>query len=89
MMHPGSINRGGRELSSEARHFQRSVILNQVENGIAVRMGAVLEKVITMAILTKNGRVIDPHRKTDQVADVLIAEGRIVGVGSQNLSFGG
>ena len=37
VMHPGPINRG-RELSSEVADFQRSVILNQVENGIAVRM---------------------------------------------------
>src|SRR5271165_6194694 len=44
VMHPGPINRG-RELSSEVADFQRSVILNQVANGIAVRM-AVLEKVI-------------------------------------------
>src|SRR5690349_21296919 len=44
VMHPGPINRG-RELSSEVAGFQRSVILNKVENGIAVRM-AVLEKVI-------------------------------------------
>ncbi len=44
VMHPGPINRG-RELSSEVADFQRSVILNQVENGIAVRM-AVLERVI-------------------------------------------
>ena len=44
VMHPGPINRG-RELSSEVADFQRSVILNQVENGIAVRM-AVLEQVI-------------------------------------------
>src|SRR3974390_1280298 len=44
VMPPGPINRG-RELSSEVADFQRSVILNQVENGIAVRM-AVLEKVI-------------------------------------------
>src|SRR4051812_49434566 len=32
VMHPGPINRG-RELSSEVADFQRSVILNQVENG--------------------------------------------------------
>ena len=40
-MHPGPINRG-REISSEVADFPRSVILNQVENGIAVRM-AVLD----------------------------------------------
>jgi aspartate carbamoyltransferase catalytic subunit len=44
VMHPGPINRG-RELSSEVADFQRSVILNQVENGVAVRM-AVLERMI-------------------------------------------
>src|SRR5262249_39704089 len=41
---PGPINRG-RKLSSEAADSQRSVIVNQVENGIAVRM-AVLERII-------------------------------------------
>jgi aspartate carbamoyltransferase catalytic subunit len=44
VMHPGPINRG-RELSSEVADSQRSVILNQVENGISVRM-AVLERII-------------------------------------------
>src|SRR6476660_6414810 len=44
VMHPGPINRG-REISSEVADSQRSVILNQVENGIAVRM-AVLERII-------------------------------------------
>jgi aspartate carbamoyltransferase catalytic subunit len=43
-MHPGPINRG-REISSEVADSQRSAILNQVENGIAVRM-AVLERVL-------------------------------------------
>jgi aspartate carbamoyltransferase catalytic subunit len=45
VMHPGPINRG-REISSEVADSQRSAILNQVENGIAVRM-AVLEKVLS------------------------------------------
>ena len=43
VMHPGPINRG-REISSEVADSQRSVILNQVENGVAVRM-AVLERI--------------------------------------------
>lgn len=42
VMHPGPINRG-RELSSEVADSPRSVILNQVKNGVAVRM-AVLER---------------------------------------------
>jgi len=45
VMHPGPINRG-REISSEVADSQRSVILNQVENGVAVRM-AVLERTIS------------------------------------------
>jgi aspartate carbamoyltransferase catalytic subunit len=44
VMHPGPMNRG-LEISSEVADSQRSMILNQVENGIAVRM-AVLEKVL-------------------------------------------
>jgi aspartate carbamoyltransferase catalytic subunit len=43
VMHPGPINRG-RELSSEVADSHRSVILNQVENGVAIRM-AVLERI--------------------------------------------
>jgi len=43
VMHPGPINRG-REISSEVADSQSSVILNQVENGVAVRM-AVLERI--------------------------------------------
>ncbi len=46
VMHPGPINRG-REISSEVADSQRSAILNQVGNGIAVRM-AVLERVLTL-----------------------------------------
>jgi aspartate carbamoyltransferase catalytic subunit len=42
VMHPGPINRG-REIASEVADSNKSVILNQVENGIAVRM-AVLER---------------------------------------------
>lgn len=44
VMHPGPMNRG-REIASDVADSHRSVILNQVENGIAVRM-AVLERVL-------------------------------------------
>ena len=37
VMHPGPINRGV-ELSSDAADSEHSIILNQVENGVAVRM---------------------------------------------------
>jgi aspartate carbamoyltransferase catalytic subunit len=44
VMHPGPINRG-REIASEVADSKVSVILNQVENGVAVRM-AVLERIL-------------------------------------------
>ena len=37
IMHPGPINRGV-ELTSEVADSEHSVILEQVENGVAVRM---------------------------------------------------
>jgi aspartate carbamoyltransferase catalytic subunit len=36
-MHPGPINRGV-EISSEVADSDQSIILQQVENGVAVRM---------------------------------------------------
>jgi aspartate carbamoyltransferase catalytic subunit len=39
LMHPGPINRGV-ELSSDAADSHHSIILDQVENGVAVRMAA-------------------------------------------------
>ena len=44
IMHPGPINRGV-EITSEVADSDHSVILNQVENGVAVRM-AVLERIL-------------------------------------------
>jgi aspartate carbamoyltransferase catalytic subunit len=40
IMHPGPINRGV-EITSDAADSQQSVILNQVENGVAVRMAVI------------------------------------------------
>ena len=37
IMHPGPINRGI-EISSDVADSSRSIILNQVENGVAIRM---------------------------------------------------
>ena len=41
IMHPGPINRGV-ELSSDVADSHHSIILNQVENGVAVRMACLL-----------------------------------------------
>ena len=37
VMHPGPINRGV-ELTSDAADSRQSIILQQVENGVAIRM---------------------------------------------------
>ena len=40
IMHPGPINRGV-ELTSEVADCPQSVILDQVENGVAIRMAVI------------------------------------------------
>ena len=40
-----------------------------------------------MKILIKNGRVIDPATNRDEVADVAVAAGRIIGIGSAPAGF--
>jgi aspartate carbamoyltransferase catalytic subunit len=40
IMHPGPINRGV-EITSDVADSNHSVILNQVENGVAVRMAVI------------------------------------------------
>ena len=40
IMHPGPINRGV-EITSDVADAQQSIILNQVENGVAVRMAVI------------------------------------------------
>jgi aspartate carbamoyltransferase catalytic subunit len=40
IMHPGPINRGV-EISSEVADSEQSIILNQVENGVATRMAVI------------------------------------------------
>jgi aspartate carbamoyltransferase catalytic subunit len=39
-MHPGPINRGV-EISSDVADSSQSIILDQVENGVAVRMAVI------------------------------------------------
>jgi aspartate carbamoyltransferase catalytic subunit len=40
VMHPGPINRGV-EISSDVADSKQSIILDQVENGVAVRMAVI------------------------------------------------
>ena len=49
VMHPGPINRGV-EITSDVADSKQSIILDQVENGVAVRMAA------TYLLASKIGR---------------------------------
>ena len=40
-MHPGPINRGVELSSDAADSAEHSIILNQVENGVAIRMAVI------------------------------------------------
>jgi aspartate carbamoyltransferase catalytic subunit len=40
IMHPGPINRGV-EITSDVADSHQSIILNQVENGVAIRMAVI------------------------------------------------
>ena len=40
VMHPGPINRGV-EISSDVADSKNSIILDQVENGVAIRMAVI------------------------------------------------
>ena len=85
------MNRGV-EIDSDVADGPFSVILNQVTNGVAVRM-AVLYLLsggkpelaeaaksgggaMSGSLLLRGGRVIDPSQSLDGVADVLIVDGR-------------
>ena len=79
IMHPGPINRGV-EIDSELADGAQSVILDQVTNGLAVRMAVLyLCGGICSAMNTviRNGRIIDPANKRDEVGDLVIVDGRI------------
>ena len=65
------MNRGV-EIASEVADGPYSVILDQVTNGVAVRMavlylllGGGAEAACVSALLLKGGRVVDPGRRVD------------------------
>ena len=61
-MHPGPINRGV-ELDSDVADGPHSIILNQVENGVAVRMAALYllsPKVIDRSHLKAGKQIVFP-----------------------------
>ena len=90
------MNRGV-EIDSDVADGPHSVILPQVTNGVAVRMAVLYllaggspdwahpaRRLTMRPILIRGGRVLDPSRNTDQVADLLLQDGKVEAVG-QNL----
>ena len=87
IMHPGPINRGV-EIDSEIADSSRSVILDQVTNGLAVRMAVLYlcaggkrdgpgRRIEGNRRLITNGHIIDPANGINRVGDVYIAGGKI------------
>lgn len=62
VMHPGPINRGV-EISSEVADGEHSVILNQVTNGIAVRMA--------IMSMTMSGQLQDKEQKASSMGEMI------------------
>ena len=58
IMHPGPINRGV-ELNSDVANSKQSIILNQVENGVAIRMAVIY------LLSGKKDMVMDLNREAD------------------------
>ena len=94
VMHPGPMNRGV-EIDSAVADGPYSVILEQVSNGVAVRMAVLYllsgregretrrsrRAVVSDDLLLKSGRVVDPAKGRDGEFDVLIENGVITRVG--------
>ena len=112
ILHPGPMNRGV-EISPEVADGAQSCVLEQVTNGIAVRMALLFllmswldgrRRAIRLAearcaaraaraaqrqrkrnprmLLIKNGRVLDPARKTDAALDILLDGEKIAEIGA-------
>ena len=97
VMHPGPINRGVEIDGTIADDINRSVIQDQVEMGVAVRMAALdllarnlrAERVphcrgrgVIMDQFFTNARLIDPETQTDDIGSLRVTDGRIAGRGA-------
>ncbi len=86
IMAPGPINRGV-EITPDVADGEHSVILDQVTNGLAVRMAVALagdhdpraagSNTMSATLLIRNGRIVDPSQHLDRVGHVLLRKGRI------------
>lgn len=74
VMHPGPMNRGV-EISAEVADLPRSVIIDQVRNGVAVRMA-----VLYLLLGAGAERVLDPEPDMDNALDLAVGEAVTEGV---------
>ena len=87
IMHPGPMNRGVEIDTNLADDINRSVIREQVELGVAVRMACL--KIFCKKTLMKekyliNARIIDPKNQIDEMGGLIIdAKGLIKAVGKK------
>ena len=86
VMHPGPMNRGVEISSDIADDLEVSVIAEQVEMGVAIRM-AVLDALArghdmnARRIAFRNARLIDPASGLDVKGGLLVENGRIADIG--------
>ena len=75
-MHPGPINRGV-EITSEVADSEQAIILNQVENGVAIRMAVLYllaskKKIMQYQVKHhKDTLVVDVHDLTINLAHII------------------
>jgi hypothetical protein len=91
VMHPGPMNRGV-EIASDIADGPQSVIEEQVEMGVAVRMaiiealldeaqerrqGRVMMEPRKGAAVYENARIVDPSRGIDETGSLVVIDGKI------------
>src|SRR6185312_3074113 len=79
IMHPGPMNRGVEIGSEIADDIDRSLIRQQVEMGVAVRMACL--EILGRDRGQGNARLIDPASGRDAPGDLLVADDGIAAIG--------
>ena len=83
-MHPGPMNRGIEIDTRLADDINKSVIKEQVELGVAVRMACLKIFLRKMKKYFLNANIIDPKNSIDEVGGLIISEeGKIEAIGKK------
>jgi aspartate carbamoyltransferase catalytic subunit len=68
VMHPGPMNRGV-EVAADVADLPRSVVVDQVRNGVAVRMAVLYEVLGSGAVLPRPEETVEPERDEGDEGD--------------------